>query len=89
MWDSVIDATGTTDADGNVIEPGDPVWGELAFRGFKIEQMVMEFRYPVEKLSPFDYELMVTVHQERQRREGQLAYQRQEESRSQANKAHA
>lgn len=76
MWDTIIDAV------------GDPVWGDLAFRGFKIEQMVTEFHVPIERLSDVDYQLMVTVHQERQRREGQLAFQRQE-AQQQASKARA
>jgi hypothetical protein len=51
------------------------MWGDLAFRGFAVLEMVKEFQYPVTQLSARDFVLMQTVAAEARRRETQRALQ--------------
>jgi len=79
MWSQILENTGTPafDADGNQVgaELGDPMWGDLAFRGFAVLEMVKEFNYPVTQLTARDYVLMQTVAAEARRRELQRMLQ--------------
>jgi len=74
LWDRILKLT--ADSDGR----RDPVYGDLARRGFAIEQRVTDFRQPISELSGPDWDLLQIVHGARMDYESHRAWKANEEA---------
>lgn len=81
LWDKIIRLTAFEVIDGEPTQVVEPVtlYGDLANRGFALRTKVIDFYYPVERLSAFDYYLVEIVHQEAKRREAYQVWKQKQE----------
>jgi hypothetical protein len=73
LWSQIIKQT----ADETTDPP--TLYGDLAQRGLYWRTRVVDFNYPIERLSVFDFELVEIVHAEVKRRESFLTWEKNRE----------
>lgn len=70
LWFAILKATEDKETGKQ-----DPIFGDLAFRGFDILKKVTDYHFPAMNLDPFDYDLMEAVSQAQAERRGFHEYE--------------